>query len=432
MASSRWKRFAFFERHQLNLNTDVLEDILPNEGEIAVNRTSLQSHSISLVATTASLTFDSKALPRQNDLVPLDATSAMWASLTACTSPDAANESEQESIIFRRSEPISSKAAKSSSALDGLVLAFVTSSYTDLVHCFDITLRCNPPHSFGRDLDNMDGWRGYFTPFAKAHHVSSSHEAMEDVPVENVVAVACCRSESGHHPVMVACISKNNVKLWEDPHLHLSCRRPIKAPQASNESKIFSLQNGWNTGDGDCLSVDILPSLLAVGTTSGVVLLYAIKATGRLLRSYLRIPAPPTGVNAAVSVKLHAEDENKALIFVAYRRSSDAHSQASSGVCCYEFPLPSPTSSSMISAPSARHDLDGRPVGSASQVDSFPTPSGLHFMVVSPLQYMFLECFLVGLTHSCFIRPVLTDFTHIQKQKGLGSLLSTVQSYHYP
>lgn len=403
MASSRWKRFAFFERHQLNLNADVIEDILPSESESDLSRRSLRAagqeagdDSISLVATTASLTFNSKPPSRESspEATDEDAMSAMWASLTACTSPDSAKDSEQErtdSILFRQSEAISSNAAKSPSSLDGLVLAFVTSANTDLVHCFDITLRCNPPQLFGKDLDDMDGWRGYFAPFSKRQGGPSSHDAenMEERPVENIVAIASCRGESGHNPVMLACVSKNNVKVWEDPHFHLSCRRPIKAPQTPNESKTFSLQKDWNTADGDCLSVDIIPSLLAVGTTSGVVIVYAIKATGRLLRSYLRIPAPPTGDNAAVSVKLHAEGENKASVFVAYRRTTDAQSQASSGVCCYEFPLPNPASSSMISAPSARHDLDGRPVGSASLVDSFTNPSGLQFMVVSLLRCIF-------------------------------------------
>jgi hypothetical protein len=32
MASSRWKRFAFFERHTLSLASEVLEDLIPIGG----------------------------------------------------------------------------------------------------------------------------------------------------------------------------------------------------------------------------------------------------------------------------------------------------------------------------------------------------------------------------------------------------------------
>ena len=401
MASSRWKRFAFFERHQLNLNADVIEDIFSSESSDARRSalTGAGNDAVSLVATTASLTLDSKPPPRQNTqeaaaaVVEGDAMTAMWASLTACTSPGSAKEDDEQSrtdvAIFRPNEAVSSHAAATSkSFLDGLVLAFVTSTHTDLIHCFDITLRCNPPLSSEKDLDGMDGWRGYFAPFSKRQPVpsrppSQEIEPAEEAPVEKLVAMACCRGTSGHKPVMLACISKSNVTLWKDPHLYLSCRLPVKTPQASSEAKIFSLHKEWNNMDGDCLSVDVIPPLLAVGTTSGAVIVYAIKPTGRLLRSYLRIPAPPTGENAAVAVKLHAEGEDKASVFVAYRRTTDTPSQASSGVCCYEFPFPNSSSSSMISAPSARHDLDGRPVGSASQADAITGPSGMHFMVVS-------------------------------------------------
>ena len=32
MTSSRWKRFAFFDRQNLNLASEVLEDVIPVEG----------------------------------------------------------------------------------------------------------------------------------------------------------------------------------------------------------------------------------------------------------------------------------------------------------------------------------------------------------------------------------------------------------------
>ncbi len=398
MASSRWKRFAFFERNQLNLNAEVLEDILPSTSDVTGQKNS-QSETdggndlVSLVATTASLTIDSKPPPRENTQGSTDenAMAAMWASLTVCTSPETPKGDEHEKKIFsisRQNEAISDRATRSISFLDGLVLAFVTSVHTDLIHCIDITMRCNPPLAADMDVDSFDGWRGYFSPFLKAQPGPSrpptlDSDHLEETPTEKIVAISCCRGTSGHNPVMLACISKSNVTLWEDPHLHLSCRLPVKTPQPPTEPKVYSLQKEWNNMDGDCLSVDVIPSLLAVGTTSGAVIVYVVKPTGRLIRSYLRIPAPPAGDCAAIAVKLHAEGEHKASVFVAYRRNTDAPSQASSGVCCYEFPFPNPSSSAMLSAPSARHDLDGRSVGSASHTDSINTPSGLQFMVVS-------------------------------------------------
>jgi hypothetical protein len=406
MASSRWKRFAFFERNQLNLNAEVLEDLLPSTSNASGQKspsseTEAGNDSVSLVATTASLTIESKPPPRTNtqESTEENAMAAMWASLTVCTSPEPPEGVEHERKSFtisRQNEAIPDHAIRSKSFLDGLVLAFVTSAHTDLIHCIDITMRCNPPLALEIDVDSFDGWRGYFSPFLKAPPGPSrpptvESDRLEEIPTEKVVAISCCRGTSGHNPVMLACISKSNVTLWEDPHLHLSCRLPVKTPQPPTEPKVYSLQKEWNDMDGDCLSVDVIPSLLAVGTTSGAVIVYAIKSTGRLIRSYLRIPAPPAGDSAAVAVKLYAEGEQKASVFVAYRRNTDASSQASSGVCCYEFPFPNPSSSAMLSAPSARHDLDGRSVGSARHTDSIISASGLQFMVVSDA----LTCFLL-------------------------------------
>ncbi|GAX22817.1 hypothetical protein FisN_24Lh099 [Fistulifera solaris] len=396
MASSRWKRFAFFERNQLNMNAEVLEDLLPSISNVSGQKnpsseTDSGNDLVSLVATTASLTIDSKPPPRENTQESTDenAMAAMWASLTVCTSPEPPKDDEQETKSFtisRQNEAISDYGTRSKSFLDGLVLAFVTSAHTDLIHCIDITMRCNPPLASEMDVDSFDGWRGYFSPFlrtppgpSRPPTLESYH--LEEVPTENIVAISCCRGTSGHNPVMLACISKSNVTLWEDPHLHLSCRLPVKTPQPPIEPKVYSLQKEWNNVDGDCLSLDVIPSLLAVGTTGGAVIVYVIKPTGRLIRSYLRIPAPPAGDSAAIAVKLYAEGEQKACVFVAYRRNTDASSQASSGVCCYEFPFPNSSSSAMLSAPSARHDLDGRSVGSGSHTDSIISASGLQFMV---------------------------------------------------
>eukprot|EP00532_Pseudo-nitzschia_australis_P004618 CAMPEP_0168197752 /NCGR_PEP_ID=MMETSP0139_2-20121125/21360_1 /TAXON_ID=44445 /ORGANISM="Pseudo-nitzschia australis, Strain 10249 10 AB" /LENGTH=77 /DNA_ID=CAMNT_0008122301 /DNA_START=49 /DNA_END=279 /DNA_ORIENTATION=- len=77
MASSRWKRFAFFEKNALSLPSEVLEDLLPTGGESSNsnskinNRRSANSLSegpsdaspsnnkVSLAVTTAALPLDS-------------------------------------------------------------------------------------------------------------------------------------------------------------------------------------------------------------------------------------------------------------------------------------------------------------------------------------------------------------------------------------
>lgn len=108
------------------------------------------------------------------------------------------------------------------------------------------------------------------------------------------------------------------------------------------------------------------------------------------LRLYLRIPPPPTDGVQVVSVQL-AIGTDRASVFCAYRLAAASGASPSStivtaaaapasasgpsaGVCCYEMPLPGRNPSAALSAPSARHDLDGRYVSSQVLVDSAPTP----------------------------------------------------------
>ena len=249
MASSRWKRFAFFERHTLSLPSEVLEDLIPIGGaDGRSNRRSLSAlrdsneanyDSVSLVVTTAALPLNSK--PTQSLVekdAELTALSSMWSSLNACAAmelpglgeeaimrlPNQANFTETESNL-----------PSTDTAADGLVLIFVTSQDTDLVHCFDVTVRCNPSDSSEKDLEDLDGWRGYFAPF-KGQHVKPPQsslssrnvedriisEHMEPEMAEGVVGVATCRETSGNLQVHMACISEKNVVVIKDPHLYLS------------------------------------------------------------------------------------------------------------------------------------------------------------------------------------------------------------------
>lgn len=146
------------------------------------------------------------------------------------------------------------------------------------------------------------------------------------------------------------------------------------------------LANEWNqTKDGNCAVVDIVPGLVAVGTDKGGVLVFTYGTGRKVLRPYLSIPPPPTPGMSVVACKLSV-GKDKASVFVAYRRSQPSSSSggASTGVSCYDMPLPGPTPTP-ISAPSARHDLDGRHVQSSGLCDGVSTSDGVLFTVVSSI-----------------------------------------------
>lgn len=247
MASSRWKRFAFFERHTLSLASEVLEDLIPIEGAEgrgsrrsvnALDRaaTEASNDSVSLVVSTAALPYKSKpdvtVDDADDDTVALI---SMWSSLNVCCSalepaglegrliqlPSQAQNFEDDSNV-----------KTSATAVDGLVLAFVSSQDTNYVHCFDVTVRCNPPDSPGKDLEDMDGWRGYFAPFkSRKGKPTSTATSLEDRIIsehmtqetkEGIVGIATCRATSGHRPLHMACITRTNVVVVVDPHLYLS------------------------------------------------------------------------------------------------------------------------------------------------------------------------------------------------------------------
>jgi hypothetical protein len=123
----------------------------------------------------------------------------------------------------------------SDKAIDGIVLVFATSQDTDYVHCFDVTVRCNPPESSEKDLEDLDGWRGYIAPLKgqkpKPPQPGTSgrnledriiSEHMEQEITEGIVGISTCRATSGHRPLHMVCITQTNVVVCIDPHLYLS------------------------------------------------------------------------------------------------------------------------------------------------------------------------------------------------------------------
>lgn len=360
MASSRWKRFAFFERQALNLPNEVLEDLIPsddggnnNNAASGVGRLSLRSllasggqraHTqpsltgssamgdlVSLVVTTAALPASTRSSSSsgagkisdgsqkssaaaaaagtgagtsgsRDDTASASSLDAMWCTLTACAAPTEAEDSSSRiPVVPLPSQAASSAAAAAAAAVasdvsapgssnsarsggggtvvDGLVLAFVSSRETELVHCVDLTVRCNPSQqsdSFAASsagaLEELDGWRGYFLPFGGGGGVVGSSQtglgaardavttASESPP--KVVGLACCRTLA--RQVHLACLAESNVTVWEDPHLHLSCRRPISLPSSRPADAVtYVLPHGLSDGKG--CAVDVQPGIVAVG-----------------------------------------------------------------------------------------------------------------------------------------------------------------------
>lgn len=271
MASSRWKRFAFFEKNALSLPSEVLEDLLPTGESSSSNfRTGRRSSSVetlhdkvNMVVTTAALPLDSKPkpvivgnnFPSNNNNNTSEALTSMWSSFTACHPmehmPSKITLPSQAQVFEDDSNLVSSE-----TAVDGLVLAFVTSCDTDRVHCFDVSVRCSnsnkastdsslsdatandKPAPIRSDLEDMDGWRGYLAPVPQwnqrygpdprtnaedrivAEHMGGSSKTEECR--EGIVGIATCRATSGHRPIHMACITATNLVVCVDPHLYLS------------------------------------------------------------------------------------------------------------------------------------------------------------------------------------------------------------------
>ena len=291
MASSRWKRFAFFEKNALSLSSEVLEDLIPvgessssskgTSGSRSTRRSSDDAPSndrVNMVVTTAALPLDSKPGGAPDGIQNSSGTTngdyavalnEMWSSATACHPMDTFPSPHSGAASGDRSIYLPSQAqafeddrnvVSSGTAVDGLVLAFVTSCDTDRVHCFDISVRCNnkinegsrsttannnDPSSganngtsgaLGRkrdDLEDLDGWRGYLAPMKRngQEALANSNDTgagtgtsggTSEKSKEGIIGIATCRASSGHNPIHMACITATNLVVCVDPHLYLS------------------------------------------------------------------------------------------------------------------------------------------------------------------------------------------------------------------
>jgi hypothetical protein len=421
MASSRWKRFAFFERQSLTIPDAVLGDLT----------LSSSNDGIDWVLTTAALPAHTKPTSVQvtSELSQPTAVSAMWSSLTACHPVEETRRSDSVQLKSQGQIASSSETRTSTTTLlDGLVLSFASSPNSSRIHCFDLTVRCNPsPQSSSASSEDLDGWRGYWTPFSQA--MLRQQQPTTNIPQSTdssvltsvVVAIAACRvppsSHSSHSPLHVACWgNRNELVVWEDPHLYLSCRVPVHDTAGGDSAVVlYTVPTGskWNaSSDGEATVLDIAPGIVAVGTTTGVVVLYSYTPAtmstssvtmagknphlSRMLRPFVRIPSPPVADVQVVSVTLSlSAHQNKASVFVSYNRAArtspnnNATTSPSLGICCYDFAVPSssvpPSSSSAppnVAAPLARYDLDGRYVTRRHWVDSYTRRRGGRILTV--------------------------------------------------
>ena len=406
MASSRWKRFGFFERSNLNLPPSVLEDVLPphlfpdanssNSNSRSRNETLKRSEYINLaVVNGAGLPV--ACLQNSDRTTSGCGIDGMLSTLFACTKSGSAEEEKSE--VFKISNSgqvlsIPSNMRTSKGNVEGsLVLAFVSSRFSSLLHCVDLTVRCNPissksinqskQSSFTRDgvqgkakssqsteLEDLDGWRGCFQPFA--HDIMNDSLQNEEgtvtqppQPNSKVTAVAVCTDHGtyvikGGKNIYVACISESEnsvgISVHRNPHLYLNdVDGSSTKPKVTPKSEVYQPLGKFDSkhrGRPCCVDISHTSGIVAVGTDIGLIVLYDLlgsrgnNKTGsngtNKLTFLTEIPPPVSSGNNGCAVsclRLISEDPTKeqdtvgnanngkskkrSKLFVTYRRTNN-------------------------------------------------------------------------------------------------------------
>ncbi|KAL7468331.1 hypothetical protein ACHAXS_008539 [Conticribra weissflogii] len=238
MASSRWKRFAFFDRKNLPLPPAVTKDLVPSSNDVAGNqqrqrqRQSRQPHGSTNYTDVEALdprflypeefSWDDCAkighgeyfslVAAENVALPSslfggsgdgaikrgaggDGAPAMQAGLMAMKFTSSRNEGKnssrgnvQNSSSFETSTTSSTKIGNNSGGSGELLLLFASSRNTSLVHCIDVTVRCTPqnPHSMqesvesgvvGAPSSSLAGSSSGRDAFASTSSNASNHDA---------------------------------------------------------------------------------------------------------------------------------------------------------------------------------------------------------------------------------------------------------------
>jgi hypothetical protein len=265
---------------------------------------------------------------------------------------------------------------------------FVASTSSKIIHCFDMTVRCNSSNSANSSSEHdLDGWRGYCS-------TTSS----------NIVGLTTARvNQQDLHVVSIS--HQGDVHVYVNPHLHLSCRLPLSSQQQpSTATTAVSPQLSWkpDMNYGNATVVDMIVTstttskdccFVAVGTDTGVVLWFkydcsTISADNNNSSSKLTLVMTIAAPRHSTSIRVTSVKwSSPQALFVGYSSSAaksttttspksptkTTTSGASSGICCFELPLLTDTHNKLPTAPSARHDLDGRHVHSQVLCDVVQT-----------------------------------------------------------
>jgi len=407
MASSRWKRFAFFDRKNLKIPAPIFDDILPpdnnqNDRRNLIN-TNNSTNDRNSIAESVSLAVINGAgvpyasLPEQpSGDDPRLGVLGMAATLEACNQyGGGANKSTDtdddinthEGQLLASSFQFSSSGQtlatpagiqkKSGNVNGSLVLAFISSRSTRRVHCIDLTVRCNPIHDLtsspstshnidgmlernddkmlpsgrdGHDFEDLDGWRGYFLPFSydtssqvaetpnAANNSAIPKNSSPSVKHPRIVGMAVCSDheataiKSGKN-IYVACITDVDdsvgVTVHRNPHLYLNDSMEILSNRSARSSSATNVDSAnaakklkstpkveiyqplgefdfRHRGRPTCVDISYQSGTVAVGTSTGMVILYGINpfSSGigqqsgsngtKKLSLLMEIPAPPT------------------------------------------------------------------------------------------------------------------------------------------
>jgi len=315
MGSSRWKRFAFFERNNLALPEAVVRDILPtgNSDPIAdeIGLAVVNGAGIPIASIPDHVPEDGSGV---GGMLQTVLCTGKETSLSKENNYDNLNAFQFSASGKTVSLPSNMRSGKGN--VDGsLVLAFVSSMASQRVHCIDLTVRSMPLHKSKKSIEtgssrddlggeqeqDLDGWRGYFCPFVHmsgdfipgpgpSNQLNTSNSTSWNIP--KVTSVAVC-SDHGTDDITigrniyVACISNDTdsigVTVHRNPHLYLNDLATLdknkKVPESSGrvtpKVECFQpLEKFDQTRHGKPTCVDIKTNIVAVGTDIGKVLIY--------------------------------------------------------------------------------------------------------------------------------------------------------------
>ena len=333
--STRWKRFAFFDRSAIGLPPDVVDDLFGGSGDDGAGA--------GPQGTGGKGGGAAHGLAMCRAVVPAEAfASAADADADADASSPVAAMAESASAVRRMlgGGSGSGSGADRAGGPQEVTLALMSSRGSDRIHAADLTVRCNPPPvsaspkedgprrgqargggasgSAGSDPPppplELDGYRGSYRPFAwgwagsaqgaadglsrqqrsiVAEHMStggdSSDASASPPPPPNVEGISACRSGSGLHvAAATASPGHTGVCVAVDPHLHLAgpvgggrasaSRPPVDCPP----SKIYQPPSAFDHGTYGAPSgaIHSAPGLVAVGTAGGYVLVYGYDHQG--------------------------------------------------------------------------------------------------------------------------------------------------------